>query len=204
MKFDPAATGILVPGMEVRVIRDDGQEADFDEPGELWFKGDTISPGYWGNEKATKEAYTPDGWFKSGDMFRVSKEGLFYFADRAKDTLKVSGSQVSPFEIENVLMAHPAKLIVDASVAGVQGHGRTSDEKVPRAWVVLTAKGKEVGAQETVRQLEAWSKENLSKYKWLRGGIEVVDEIPKTPTGKVLRRVLVERYEQKLKEKAKL
>jgi acyl-CoA synthetase (AMP-forming)/AMP-acid ligase II len=77
MKFDPAATGILVPGMEVRVIRDDGQEADFDEPGELWFKADTISPGYWGNEKATKEAYTPDGWFKSGDMFRVSKEGLF-------------------------------------------------------------------------------------------------------------------------------
>lgn len=95
------------------------------------------------------------------------------FADRAKDTLKVSGSQVSPNEIENVLLAHPDKLISDVTVAGVSG-GRTSDEKVPRAWVVLSPAGKKRGAEAVIKELEKWHQESLSKFKWLRGGIEVV------------------------------
>lgn len=93
-----------------------------------------------------------------------------------KDTLKVSGMQVSPTEIEDVLIAHPAKLITDVCVAGVSG-GRTSDEKVPRAWVVLSEAGRKAGAQAVVEALEKWSKANLSKYKWLRGGFEVIDEV---------------------------
>ena len=94
----------------------------------------------------------------------------------AQDTLKVSGIQVSPVEIENVLLAHPKALINDVSVAGVSG-GRTSDEKVPRAWIVLSGAGKKLGAHAVIRELEMWHKENLSKYKWLRGGIEVVEEV---------------------------
>lgn len=70
-------------------------------------------------------------------------------------------------------MAHPKGLISDVTVAGVTG-GRTSDEKVPRAWVVLSDRGKKLGVAAVVRELEAWHQENLSKYKWLRGGIEVV------------------------------
>lgn len=88
----------------------------------------------------------------------------------------MSGAQVSPTEIEEVLRAQPDKLIEDACVAGVSG-GRTSDEKVPRAWVVLSAAGKQRGAKETLVILEAWAKKNLSKYKWLRGGFEVVGEV---------------------------
>ncbi|KAG5729577.1 putative 4-coumarate--CoA ligase 1 [Termitomyces sp. T112] len=196
-KFVPGATGILLPGMEARIVRDDGTEADFNEPGELYLKSPNISPGYWNNEKSTRETFI-DGWLHTGDKFSVNKDGYFFFADRAKDTLKVSGSQVSPVEIEAVLLAEPQHLIMDASVAGVNGHGRTSDEKVPRAWVVLSAAGKKIGAQATLKVLEKWHQEQLSKYKWLRGGIEVVEEIPKSPTGKVLRRVLVEKYEKEV------
>jgi len=130
--------------------------------------------------------------------------------------------QVAPVEIENTLLAHPDKLIVDATVAGVSG-GRTADEKIPRAWVVLSEVGKNRGGATVVKALDAWTRKNLSKYKMLRGGIEVVDEvrsrlsfflsffvdtqsgpvlfvqIPKSPTGKVLRRALQDEYDQRMK-----
>ncbi|KAE9407315.1 acetyl-CoA synthetase-like protein [Gymnopus androsaceus JB14] len=197
-KLLPGSTGVLLPGMEARIVRDDGSEANFNEVGELWLRSPNVSPGYWNNEKANKETFV-DGWLRTGDKFSVNEEGYFFFADRAKDTLKVSGSQVSPLEIEEVLLAHPEKLITDVTVAGVSG-GRTSDEKVPRAWIVLSAAGKKKGAAAVIKKLDEWQKENLSKYKWTRGGIEVVKEIPKSPTGKTLRRVLVDKYERKFKK----
>ena len=98
------------------------------------------------------------------------------FVERAKDTLKVSGVQVSPSEIETALMAQPDGLINDVAVAGVSG-GRTSDEKVPRAWIVLSQAGKRRGAAATIEALEEWSRENLTKQKWLRGGFEIVIEV---------------------------
>ncbi|KAI0785238.1 hypothetical protein C8Q75DRAFT_333646 [Abortiporus biennis] len=178
------STGILLPGLEAKILRDDLTHCDVDEPGELWLKGDNVALGYFGNEQATKDT--------------------FFEGDRAKDTLKVSGTQVSPTEIEQVLRQHPKKLVEDVCVAGVAGHGRTSDEKVPRAWVVLSEQArklfKENNQQEVLNELEDWTKKNLSSYKWLRGGLEVIDEIPKNPTGKVLRRVLQERYEISLKK----
>jgi acyl-CoA synthetase (AMP-forming)/AMP-acid ligase II len=133
-----------------------------------------------------------------------------------KDTLKISGVQVSPSEIEVALMAQPDGLIEDVVVAGVSG-GRTSDEKVPRAWIVLSQSGKRKGATATIKVLEEWSQQCLAKQKLLRGGFEVavevcasclswwaeqrltvpVCQIPKSPTGKVLRRVLQDAYERK-------
>ena len=83
---------------------------------------------------------------------------------------------MSPVEIENVLLAHPDKLISDATVSGVSG-GRTMDEKIPRAWVVLSETGARQGEAAVVKALDAWSRDNLNKYKWLRGGIEVVNEV---------------------------
>ena len=134
-----------------------------------------------------------------------------------KDTLKVSGVQVSPSELEVALMAQPDGLIEDVLVAGVSG-GRTSDEKVPRAWIVLSRAGKRKGATATIKVLEEWSQQTSAKHKWLRGGFEVVTEvcilipheeiwrltapnrqIPKSPTGKVLRKILQDAYEQKRK-----
>ena len=75
-----------------------------------------------------------------------------------------------------MLLAHPKRLIIDVTVAGVSG-GRTSDEKVPRAWVVLRESGRKMGAEAVNQELETWHQDNLSKYKWLRGGIEVVKEV---------------------------
>jgi acyl-CoA synthetase (AMP-forming)/AMP-acid ligase II len=205
----PGSAGILWPGVEARIVREDGTDADVNEPGELHVRGANRSLGYWDNEKASKETFASDGWVRSGDLFRADEMGRFFFIERIKDTLKISGIQVSPVEIETVLLAEPSKLIADVSVAGVQGHGRTSDETVPRAWVVLNDKGKEVERTkpgQVAKKLEDWSRANLSKFKWLRGGIEVIDEIPKSPTGKVLRRLLRDRYEkqQKNKTEAKL
>lgn len=115
----------------------------------------------------------------------------------------MSGAQVSPVEIEDCLLSHPSRLITDATVAGVSG-GRTSDEKVPRAWIVLSPLAKDPSSgwsdDKVIAELQRWHKENLSKYKWLRGGIEIVDEIPKSPTGKTLRRVLQDRYEAQVKK----
>ncbi|KAI0766417.1 acetyl-CoA synthetase-like protein [Trametes elegans] len=188
------STGVLLPGMEAKIVRDDGTLAGPNEPGELWLAGPNVVAGYWRNGEATKGSFV-DGWVRTGDRFRVDENQHFFFVERTKDILKVSGTQVSPTEIENALLAHPDKLITDVTVAGVSG-GRTSDEKVPHAWVVLSIEGNRRGEREVVRALHGWIQQNLSKYKWLRGGIEVVTEIPKNPTGKVLRRVLQERYER--------
>ncbi|KAJ7061868.1 hypothetical protein C8F01DRAFT_943051, partial [Mycena amicta] len=99
------------------------------EPGELWLRGPSICLGYW-NNPAANEATFVDGWLRTGDQFRVDEKGFFFFADRAKDTLKISGIQVSPKEIEDVLLAHPSKLITDVAGARVSapGGGRTEDE----------------------------------------------------------------------------
>ncbi|KAK2459377.1 hypothetical protein APHAL10511_008596 [Amanita phalloides] len=193
----PGAAGKLIPGMEGRILLDgnvtpNGSLAGPNQKGELWLKGPNIALGYWDNEQATRETFV-DGWLRTGDRFWVDEDENFFFADRAKDTLKVSGSQVSPAEIENVLLAHPQNLVQDVTVVGVSG-GRTSDEMVPRAWIVLSTEGKALGVVKVVKALDEWHKVNLSKHKWLRGGIEVVQQIPKSPTGKVLRRKLQERY----------
>jgi hypothetical protein len=83
---------------------------------------------------------------------------------------------VSPVEIEDCLLANPEKLIIDVTVAGVSG-GRTSDEKVPRAWIVLSTSGKKLGTKETIQALDKWIQRSLSKYKWVRGGFEIVDQV---------------------------
>ncbi|KAG1732677.1 uncharacterized protein EDB91DRAFT_1084707 [Suillus paluster] len=189
-KPKPGSAGILYPSVEARIVRADGSLAGPNEPGELHVRGPTAALGYRGNEQATRETFV-DGWVLTGDQMRIDEDG---------DTLKISGMQVSPFEIENTLLEQPDKLITDVSVAGVSG-GRTSDERIPRAWVVLSSAGAALGEKEVVARLNGWVKERLSRHKWLRGGIGIVETIPKSPTGKVLRRVLVEEYEREVKAK---
>ena len=94
----------------------------------------------------------------------------------SQDTFKVSGKQVSPTEIENAIREHPSQLIIDVAVAGVKGE-RLSSELVPRAWVVLSESGKEQGVEAVLAALDGWARLRLSKHKWLRGGLQVVDEV---------------------------
>lgn len=96
-----------------------------------------------------------------------------------QDTLKVSGMQVSPMEIEETLLRHPGGLVQDVAVAGVDGalRGSTVVEKVPRAWVVLTEQGVTMGEDGVRKELEAWIQKQLSRYKWLKGGMGFVDQV---------------------------
>ncbi|EIM81740.1 acetyl-CoA synthetase-like protein [Stereum hirsutum FP-91666 SS1] len=203
----PGMTGVLLANQEARIVREDMSECDWNEPGELLLRGGNVAMGYWDNPKATKETFIEGGWLRTGDRFLAKEDGGLYYVDRIKDTLKISGIQVSPTEIEDTLLSHPSQppLISDVVVAGVMPlNSRLSDEPVPRAWVVLTEEGRKIGAEEVVRKLDAWHKEALSKYKWLRGGFGIVDQIPKSPTGKVLRRHLQEEYKRSLPAQAKL
>ncbi|CUA72512.1 hypothetical protein RSOLAG22IIIB_04909 [Rhizoctonia solani] len=194
------SAGVLLPGCEARLCKEAPSGTPMEEledvapgePGELYVSGPLVALGYWENEAATKEAFLPGRWLRTGDRF-VHREGHLWFQDRAKDTLKVSGVQVSPTEIEAVLKDHPNAYLMDACVAGVPGP-RNDGELVPRAWVVLSPAGHKAGAKKVIAELNEWVQGQLSKPKQLRGGIEIVKVIPKNPTGKVLRRVLQDRY----------
>ncbi|KAG9075934.1 hypothetical protein FS749_012336 [Ceratobasidium sp. UAMH 11750] len=194
------SAGVLIAGHEARLCLEapagtpveDLVDVAPGEPGELYVRCPNNALGYWDNEDATREAFLPGNWLRTGDRF-LYKDGHFWFQDRAKDTLKVSGVQVSPAEIEAVLKAHPNAYLSDVCVAGVPGE-RDSGELVPRAWIVLSSAGHEAGSKKVIAGLHEWVQGQLSKPKQLRGGIEIVKEIPKNPTGKVLRRVLQERH----------
>ncbi|ESK84071.1 4-coumarate- ligase [Moniliophthora roreri MCA 2997] len=204
------SVGILTAGIQGRILREDGSDAEVDEPGELYLRGPSTCAGYWDNPTANAETFVKmkdseaeEGrWLRTGDMFKANKDGVLFYADRKKDIFKISGSQVSPMEIENVLLAHPSKLVSDVAVAGVTVQG--VEEKVPRAWVVLSQAGNQLGSKQALEELDRWHKEALSRYKWLRGGIKVIDELPKSETGKTLRRALVEEYERNVRIKGKL
>ncbi|KAG9077944.1 hypothetical protein FS749_010126 [Ceratobasidium sp. UAMH 11750] len=200
LKAECGSVGVLFPGVEARLCHEappgtpveDLVDITPGEPGELYVRGPNNALGYWRNEKATRETFLPGNWMRTGDQF-VYKDGHLWFQDRVKDTLKVSGVQVSPTEIETVLKGHPNAYLMEACVAGVPGP-REDGELVPKAWVVLSAVGHKAGAKKVVADLNKWVQGQLSKPKHLRGGIEVVEFIPKNPTGKVLRRVLQDKH----------
>ncbi|CCO31380.1 Putative acyl-coenzyme A synthetase [Rhizoctonia solani AG-1 IB] len=174
------SAGVFLPGCSGRLCKEappgtpmeELEDVAPGEPGELYVQGPLTTLGYWENEQATKEAFLPGGWLRTGDRF-IYKDGHLWFQDRAKD--------------------HPEGYLSDACVAGVPGP-RNDGELVPRAWVVLSPAGHKAGAKKVIADLNEWVQGQLSKPKQLRGGIEVVKVIPKNPTGKVLRRVLQDRY----------
>jgi len=110
----------------------------------------------------------------------------------------VKGLQVAATEVEDTLLEHPDKLARDACVAGVD-NGRGDGSLFVRAWVVLTEAGKQLSDAQVAEKLDEWVKQRLSKHKWLTGGVEVVDEIPRTPSGKMLRREMRDRYHARVK-----
>jgi acyl-CoA synthetase (AMP-forming)/AMP-acid ligase II len=148
--------------------------------GELLIRGPQLMRGYRGQPDATAATIDADGWLHTGDLGTVDADGRVRITDRLKELIKVKGLQVAPAELENLLRAHPA--VADAAVVGVP------DERAgeaPKAFVVARA---EVDRDEVM----AWVAERVAPHKRLRA-LEVVDEIPKLPSGKVLRRVLRER-----------
>ena len=138
--------------------------------------------GYLNNEKATRETYEPDGFLRTGDIAAIDSEGRVWIRDRKKELIKVSGIGVAPAELEDLLLGHP--LVEDAAVVGI------TDEysgELPKAFVKL-AQG-ETGSEEVGKDIMKYVKAKKVKHKWVRE-VQFVTEIPKSASGKILRRLL--------------
>lgn len=170
--------GLPVPGTLMKVINDDGGELPLGERGELCIKGPQIMKGYWNKPEATAEVLDSEGWFKSGDIAVIDPDGFVRIVDRKKDMIIVSGFNVYPNEIEDVVMAHPK--VASCAVIGVP------DERSGEA-VKLFVVAREAGV--SLEELKAYCKENFAGYK-VPKHIVLRDSLPMTPVGKILRREL--------------
>ena len=178
----PGSIGTLAPNTDAKVVDVvTAAELEAEQDGEICFRGPQVMRGYLGNPEATAATIDADGWLHTGDIGHVDADGYFTIVDRLKELIKYKGYQVPPAELEALLLSHPA--VADAAVIPVP-----DDEagEIPKAFVVLRD---EAIDPET---LVAYVAEHVAPYKRIRR-IEVIDAIPKSASGKILRRVLVER-----------
>jgi long-chain acyl-CoA synthetase len=173
----PGSIGTPIEGVEMKVVDEDGNEVEQGEVGEIVIRGHNVMKGYWGRPDATAEAIDDEGWLHTGDMARVDEDGYFFIVDRKKDMIIRGGYNVYPREIEEVLYEHPA--VREAAVLGVP-HESLGEE-------VGAAVALKHGAETDVDELRQFVKEQVAAYKYPRV-IWFVDELPKGPTGKILKR----------------
>ncbi|CVL03459.1 hypothetical protein FPRO04_09749 [Fusarium proliferatum] len=191
--------GKLVPGTEIRVVDPDtGEDVPAGNVGEIWAKGPQVTMGYLDRPEETAASYLEDGFFKTGDLGSIDNEGFITIHDRIKEMIKVRGHAVAPAELEDLLHGHPK--VKDAAIIGIPDD---YSGETPRAFVVLA--GGVHGGPEVVKELQDFVAERKAKHKRLSGGIEFMDQIPKSPSGKILRRVLKASWKEKMEsQKAKL
>ena len=176
------SAGRVVPGAEVRVVDPDSlADVAQGEQGELWFRSKQLMKGYHNKPDATKEAITDDGWFRTGDIGRVDDDGYIFVEDRLKDMIISGGENIYSIEVERVLAEHPA--ITEVAVIGVP------DEKWGESVKAVVALEGEVSEKDII----AFARERLAAYKCPRS-VDVVDELPRNPTGKVLKKDLRKEY----------
>jgi long-chain acyl-CoA synthetase len=173
----PGSVGPPLEGVEVRVMDDAGEQVAAGEIGEIEIRGPNVMKGYWRNSEATAEAITPEGWLRSGDLGRMDEDGYVYIVDRKKQMIIRGGYNVYPRELEEVLYEHPA--VREAAVVGVP-HPELGEE-------VGAAVALRDGAAATPEEISEFVKERLAAYKYPRL-VWFVEEIPKGPTGKILKR----------------
>ncbi|SCV47112.1 probable phenylacetyl-CoA ligase [Fusarium fujikuroi] len=200
-------TGSLLPAAKAKIVDPDGKEiTEYEKPGELLIQSPTVSLGYFNNPKATAETFFVEAngrWIRTGDevLVRMSESGNEHFVvvDRVKELIKVKGHQVAPAELESHLLTHPA--VSDCAVIQIPD-ARAGE--APKAFVVK-AKHTSQSEEELVRDIQRYVEEHKARYKWLKGGVEFIEAIPKSPTGKILRRKLRDREREARKsEGAKL
>ncbi len=168
--------GTPIEGVEMKIVDDDDNEVAQGEVGEIVIRGHNVMKGYWRKPDASAEAIR-DGWFHSGDMAKIDEDGYFFIVDRKKDMIIRGGYNVYPREIEEVLYEHPA--VREAAVLGVP------DESLGEE--VGAAVALKEGADATPDELRQYVKEQVAAYKYPRQ-LWIVDELPKGPTGKILKR----------------
>jgi acyl-CoA synthetase (AMP-forming)/AMP-acid ligase II len=173
--------GQLLPNTECRVVDvESGEDLPPGQDGELWVRGPQVMRGYLNDPEATASTITAEGWLRTGDIGHVDADGYYTIVDRLKELIKYKGYQVPPAELEAVLTSHPA--VGDAAVIGVPDE---EAGELPKAFVVLSAPASE-------EDIMAYVAERVSPYKRIRF-VEVVEEIPRSLSGKILRRLLKER-----------
>lgn len=200
------SSGSLMPGIEARIVTPEGEEVTkYDTPGELWVKGPAIVLGYLNNPKATEETFV-DGYLKTGDEAVVRKHPKsghehIFIVDRLKELIKVKGLQVAPAELEAHLLTHPS--VNDCVVIGVPSD---REGEVPKAFVVKSPSvGLEDSDRMVARDIARHVEQHKAKHKWLKGGVEFIDVVPKSPSGKILRRLLRDQEKEKRrKQRSKL
>lgn len=171
------SSGIAVPGYDLRLVNESNEDVNDNELGELLVRGGSAANGYW-NQREKSRATFEGVWTRTGDKYTRDKEGYYQYCGRTDDMFKVSGIWVSPFEVESALVAHPA--VLEAAVVGYEDEeGLTK----PKAFVILVDQEYPDGLYE---ELKEWVKDSIGKWKYPRK-IEIVDELPKTATGKIQR-----------------
>ncbi|MFF4378306.1 long-chain fatty acid--CoA ligase [Kitasatospora sp. NPDC001547] len=175
----PGSIGVPIWGVELKLIHPDWTEVtEAGAVGEIAVKGHNVMKGYYGRPEATAEAIR-DGWFRTGDLARRDEDGHYYIVDRSKDLIIRGGFNVYPREVEEVLMTHPA-----VSLAAVVGVPHESHGEEIKAFVILAP-----GAEATPAALVAWGREQMAGHKYPRI-VEIVQNLPMTATGKILKREL--------------
>jgi long-chain acyl-CoA synthetase len=173
------SVGVPLPGLEVRLVDEDGDDVLVGDPGELWVRGPNVFAGYWGAPETSARTVNEDGWLITGDVATVDDNGYLFLVDRVKDLIIVSGFNVYPAEVEEVLMGHPA---IDA--CAVVGVPHPYSGEAVKAYVV-TVKGESIEEDDVVR----FCATRLARYKCPEK-VWFVDEVPQGMGGKVLRRAL--------------
>ena len=176
------AVGTVCASTSVKIMKEDGTEAGIGEPGEICAKGPQIVMGYLNNDKATKETFDNDGYLHTGDQGKIDEGGVITIVDRIKELIKVKGIGVAPAELEDLLLGHDK--VEDVAVLGIPDD---YNGEVPKAYVQL--KSDQKAGQEVGKELIKYVKEKKVNYKAVKE-IEFIDEIPKSASGKILRRIL--------------
>ena len=178
----PGSCGIPAPGIQMKFIdvANPEREVAFGERGEICVKGPNVMKGYWKQPEATANAMTADGFFRTGDVGYMDEDGYLYIVDRTKDMLLCGGFNVYPRNIEEAIYQHPS--VAEVSVIGVPDAYRG---EIPKAFVKLKA-----GAPPlTLEELKVFLKDRLGKHEMI-GAMEIRDELPKTPVGKISKKEL--------------
>ncbi|GAA6059078.1 hypothetical protein JCM10212_002049 [Sporobolomyces blumeae] len=209
LKAELGSCGTAYPGTEIKIrSTEDGETLKIEEEGEICIRSGSCTISYLNNPKATLESFTDDGWFCTGDIGKLDARGRLSITDRLKELIKVKGFQVSPAELEDSLCASP--LVADAAVTSIYHDDHATE--YPRAYVVPFDKKCLKPGPDADGFAQALRKHIESKhapYKWIRGGFVIVESVPKSPAGKLLRRLLtkdtkgtlVQVYEEKVRAK---
>ena len=179
------ACGRAVPGYEVRVVDDAGNDVPTGEVGEIIMRSTTLMSGYWNLPEATASTLK-DGWLHTGDAGYFDEEKFLYIYDRVKDMVISGGENIYPAEVESALYGHPA--IADVAIIGVP------DERWGEAIKAVVVK--KAGEEVTEGELIAYARERIAHYKCPKS-VDFIDELPRNPTGKILKRELRKPYWEK-------